>query len=387
MNEKDPACSKALQSVTAPSKPIDAFHQIFANTSGAAVAPDRHDARPELGLRLLGEAGLLTAVLSVEAGGHGLCDSSRTGELRDLLIAVGRVSLVLGRLYEGHVNAYLLVQLYGSDTVRRRMADDVHAGHLSGVWNTEPAIGGVKLEAAGDGYVLHGAKSFTSGVGFVTRPLVTGELPGGPRLMVIPELAFGERADLSLWRPHGMRSSATGLCDLEGVRVGPEGIVGAPGDYMRQPTFSGGAWRFLAVQTGGIEAVFEIHRQHLLRTGRGADPHQLARLGLAATAVETARLFVARAAEAAATAEADPASVVATVNLARGAVERAGLDVLELAHRSVGLQGFLEVHPLERASRDLSTYLRQPGPDYALGHAATHLLEADAPLHVVWPLA
>ena len=155
---------------------------------------------------------------------------------------------------------------------------------------------------------------------------------------------------------------------------------------MRQPTFSGGAWRFLAVQAGGIEAVFEIHRQHLIRTGRGTDPHQLARLGLAATATETARLFVARAADAVATPDAPSEAIIAAVNLARGAVERAGLDVLELAHRSVGLQGFLEVHELERASRDLATYLRQPGPDYVLGNAATYLLESAVPLEAVWPL-
>lgn len=372
--------------MTASLKAIDALRATFANATRAVVAPDRHDARPEEGLRLLREAGLLTAVLSVEHGGEGLCDLSRIAELRDLLIAVGRVSLVLGRLYEGHVNAHLLVQRYGSAAARQRMADDAWAGHWSGVWNTEPAQGGLKLEKAGDSYVLRGAKSFASGAGFVTRPLATAEGPDGRRVMVVPTLELGERADLSSWRAHGMRSSATGTCDLDGMKVGPESIIGEPDDYVRQPTFSGGAWRFLAVQTGGIEAVFEIHRQHLLKTGRGTDPHQLARLGQAATAVETARLFVARAADAAATTGAEPDTVVAAVNLARGAVERAGLDVLELAHRSIGLQGFLEPHPLEQAGRDLATYLRQPGPDYALGHAASLLLKSDVPLDVVWPL-
>lgn len=365
---------------------IDALRETFAHVSRGVVAPDRHDTPPAEGLKLLGEAGVLTAVLSIEDGGEGLCALSGIAELRDLLMAVGRVSLVLGRLYEGHVNAHQLVQLYGSGAARRRMADDARAGHLSGVWNTEPAIGGLKLEPVGDGYELRGAKSYASGAGFVTRPLVPGELPDGRRLMIVPALEPGERADLSLWRVQGMRSSATGTCDLSGIRVGPECVVGEPGDYVRQPTFSGGAWRFLAVQTGGIEAVFEIHRQHLLRTGRGTDPHQLARLGRGATAVETARLFVVRAAEAAATTGGAPDTVVAAVNLARGAVERAGLEVIELAQRSVGLQGFLETHPLDQASRDLATYLRQPGPDYALGHAALHILESASPLESVWPL-
>ena len=351
------------------------------------VAPDRHGAFPEEGLRLLRQAGLLTAVLPESEGGRDLCSASNIAELRDLLIAVGRLSLVLGRLYEGHVNAHALVQLYGSDAARRRMAAEARAGHLSGVWNTEPADGGTKLDGDAGGYRLRGAKSFASGAGFVTRPLVTGELADGRRLMVIAPLEPGERADLSSWRAQGMRASATGDCDLTGLRIEPDRVIGLPDDYLRQPAFSCGAWRFLAVQTGGIEAVFEIHRAHLVRTGRGTDPHQLARLGRAATAVETARLFTARAAGAAACATGTPAESVAAVNLARGAVERAGLDVLELAQRSVGLQGFLEAHPLEQAARDLATYLRQPAPDFARASAATHLLQEAAPLHVLWPLS
>lgn len=48
-----------------------------------------------------------------------------------------------------------------------------------------------------------------------------------------------------------------------------------------------------------------------------------------------------------------PERIVATINLVRLAVERAGLDVLQLAQRSVGLQGFLRGHPWN-ASRAIS---------------------------------
>ena len=67
-----------------------------------------------------------------------------------------------------------------------------------------------------------------------------------------------------------------------------------------------------------------------------------------------------------------------------GAVERAGLDAIELAQRSVGLSGFLEAHPLERLARDLATYLRQPAPDGALAGAATYVAESEAPVHALW---
>ncbi|GAN46186.1 acyl-CoA dehydrogenase family protein [Methylobacterium radiotolerans] len=130
------------------------------------------------------------------------------------------------------------------------------------------------------------------------------------------------------------------------------------------------------MQLGGIEAVFDAWRGHLAETGRGSDPHQLARLGEGAIAVESARGWVERAARTVTEDELTPERIVALVNLARLAIDRAGIEVLRLAHRSVGLQGFLREHPLERLSRDLATYLRQPAPDRALTTAAAEILEA-----------
>ena len=99
-------------------------------------------------------------------------------------------------------------------------------------------------------------------------------------------------------------------------------------------------------------------------------------------ATETAKLWVTRAAELAEQDDGrrDPGQVIAYVNLARSAVERAGLDVLELVHRSVGLAGFLRTHPIER----LATYLRQPAPDRALTTAAAYVLGRDTPAADLW---
>jgi alkylation response protein AidB-like acyl-CoA dehydrogenase len=72
------------------------------------------------------------------------------------------------------------------------------------------------------------------------------------------------------------------------------------------------------------------------------------------------------------------------VNLARLAVERAGLDLMELVHRSVGLQGFMRPHPIERVLRDLATYLRQPAPDRALTNAADWALRQQTPSIELW---
>ncbi len=203
----------------------------------------------------------------------------------------------------------------------------------------------------------------------------------------MPRLRPGERSDLSRWTAQGMRASATGAVDFSGLPVEPIEIVGDTGDYERQPAFSGGAWRFAAVQLGGMERLFDCLCDHLRNTGRGGNPHQAARLGEAALAVETARLWVERAAalaEVPSPTDSAAERIVAFVNLARLAVERAGLDLMELAHRSVGLAGFMCPHPIERISRDLATYLRQPGPDLALTNAAAWVLQQQAAVANLW---
>ncbi len=368
----------------------DPFSALVGAAEAAARAPDegaeldRHGAFPEAAVARLRAARLLAAPLPPDLGGAGLCGSDPAAgrALCRVLTAVGRGSLPLGRLYEGHVNALALVLRYGDPEAQERLAMDVRDGHLFGVWNTEPEPGGLALDGDGN---LSGAKIYASGAGSVTRPLVTARLGDGRRQMLVVLLEPGARADLSDWRAQGMRATATGRVDFGGLTMRDAVAVGAVDDYLRPPFFLAGAWRFLAVQLGGIEAVAEAHRAHLAATRRGGDPHQQARLGRALIAVETCRLLVARASALAVAETEDPERIVAYVNLARAAVEQAGLDVLALAQRSVGLAGFHEDHPLERLSRDLAVYLRQPAPDAALTGAAAFACAADSPVHRLWP--
>ncbi|MGT2478040.1 acyl-CoA dehydrogenase family protein [Methylobacterium oryzae CBMB20] len=353
---------------------VAAARQVAVTAAARADAQDRDDGFPAEDIADLGRLGLLAAPIPAEAGGLGLGEEPDSCDLTAVLRLVGYGSLALGRLYEGHVNALQLVARFGTPAQRTRLFADARDGHLFGVWNTDPPGECLQL---GDDRRLRGVKTFASGAGFVTRALVTvKQEPGAPPLMLVVPLEPDGRADLSPWRAHGMRASATGTVAFDGIAVTDDEILGAWGDYHRQPIFSGGAWRFAAVQIGGIEAVFDAWRAHLAATGRGGDPHQLARLGEGAISVAGARHWVERAARIVAEDELAPDRIVAFVNLARLAVEKAGLDVLQLAQRSVGLQGFLRAHPLERLSRDLATYLRQPAPDRALTTAATEILGA-----------
>lgn len=350
-----------------------------------AAALDREGAFPVEDMAALAAEGLLAACVPRHLGGAGLgSDALGSPELLAVLRLVGRGNLSLGRVYEGHVNAWRLIARHGTELQQRRLAEDARAGRLFAVWNTPGD--GVRLEAdERGGGTLRGAKTFASGTGQVARPLITVRWPdGSARMVVVPLRDSAAGADPTVWQAQGMRASVSGTFDFTGVEIRPTDVLGGPGDYERQPDFSAGAWRFAAVHLGGLEAVAEAALAHLRRTGRGDDPHQRARVGQIAAAAETAALWMARAAERTAQADADPESAMAYVNLARLAVERAALDVLELAQRSVGVQAFVRPHPLERLGRDLATYLRQPNPDGALAAAAGHVLAREAHVGDLW---
>ena len=342
---------------------------------------DEDGAYPAADVAALHEAGLLTAVLPAKWGGAGLTGFS----LSEILRSIGSGSLPLGRLFEGHVNALELVLRYGNHQRVELVAGEARAGKLFGVWNTDDANGLRLIHGRGRSW-LEGRKILASGAGHIERPLVTATDENGRRLIVLPKLRALDRADLSRWTAQGMRASATGAVDFTGIEIDAIEVLGRAGDYERQPWFSGGAWRFAAVQLGGMERLFDLLRRHLQETNRGRDPHQAARLGESVMAIETARLWVAQAAsftEAPLDSRA-PEQLVAYVNLARLAVEAAALDLMQLVQRSVGLRAFLRPNPIERISRDLATYLRQPGPDRALTDAAAWILAQPATTQDLW---
>jgi alkylation response protein AidB-like acyl-CoA dehydrogenase len=342
---------------------------------------DKDGAYPSADVAALNESGLLTAVLPMECGGAGLSGLSLSETLR----SIGSGNLPLGRLFEGHVNLLELVLRYGNRDQIELVAEEAQAGKLFGVWNTDDSNGLRLIHRHGRSW-LEGRKILASGAGHIERPLVTATDENGCRLMVLPKLVGSDRADLSRWRAQGMRASATGAVDFTGVEIQRIEIVGREGDYERQPWFSAGAWRFAAVHLGGMERLFDLLRRHLQETNRGQDPHQAARLAGAAMAIETARLWVAQAATitGAPLGSRPPEQLVAYVNLARLAVEAAALDLMQLVQRSVGLQAFLRPNPIERISRDLATYLRQPGPDRAGADAATWILAQRVGVQDLW---
>ncbi len=421
----DPAPALSLHALSASQR----VQALSAGLTEEAARTDPDATFPVDAMNALRRAGLLSAPVPQALGGEGLGQDGQTAELLRTLVAMGRASLVVGRLWEGHVNALQLIDRYGSAAQQRSAADDALQGHLFAVWNTEAPRQGLKLkappQAATDtparvhppGGTLLGGKTFASGVGHVSRALVTaavdgapgaGATPGSPtrtsdttaataatgwQMLLLRTDEQAPRTNPAFWKPLGMRSSGSHSADFSGQQVAPEALIGRLGDYYLEPAFSGGCLRFCAVQQGGIEAVFDETRRFLVALGRTGDAFQRARLGAMAWRVESGRLWLQGAARLY-TAPPDAGAQderalcdqrLAHARLLRSAIEDHAVQVMALSDRAVGARGLLQPEPFERLHRDLTHYLRQPAPDAALVEAGRHVLEDPRPASELWP--
>ena len=311
-------------------------------------------------------------------GGAGLSEGSRQSELCTVLRLIGAGDLSVARLFEGHVNAIALVRRYGTDKQLSSLADSVAEGSLSAVWGADDAAG-LKIVSNSGLAELDGRKILASGAGLVTRPVVTATRSDG-QVMCLLNLSEQASIDLSGWTAQGMRSTATGAVDLSGIKIGADEFVGSVGDFMRQPHFSGGAWRFCAAQLGAMERLVELFREHLVSRGRGDDPYQLQRVAQCMAAAKTTRFWVEEIARRLGADNHDTTAVVAFANMTRMVTERSALDIMEAVQRGAGLVSFIRPNSIERICRDLATYLRQPVPDLAMSDAARAWLRSSSPM-------
>ncbi len=344
--------------------------RILAAAPTRAAALDDAASYPAQDMAELAKAGLPLAPLPVSLGGEGAgTDPGAARIIFDLLRALGRANLALGRLFEAHVNAARLILRYGTPAQAEALATWCREGCFLGLWVTDPPGRPLVLE----GRTLSGAKGPSSGAGHARHALVTVADGAATRLAVLDLTGEEPVTDLSP-RLHGMRSAANGIVTLDGLALPPDRLIGADGDYLREPDFSTGAWRTMAVTLGGLEALVEHTRATLVARGHHTAPMQQARFGEMMIALETARHFTWAAAEAAEHGTLPIPDQVATVNLARIAAEAATLEAMRHAQRGLGLGALVRPNPAERLLRDLATYLRQPAPDAVLTEAGAFYL-------------
>ena len=128
---------------------VTAFERVAALATRRAQALDEAG-EPLAEVEALAETGLLTLPFSPSFGGGGLaCGEAAARILPMALRVLGRASLPLGRLYEGHVNAIRLVESYGSIAQRARMADEARRGASFGVWAADENEEGLRISPRG----------------------------------------------------------------------------------------------------------------------------------------------------------------------------------------------------------------------------------------------
>lgn len=345
--------------------------------NGAAAA-DRGETTLAADLAALYNAGILAAVVA-HTGAGGDTDAGVR-----LLRRIGRASLSVGRIVEGHANALRLIQLYGTLDQQAAFRSVAAEGGIFGVWGADGRDPVSFTAIRGDNGVLSGAKMFCSGLGLVSVAVVPVKTDAGP-LLLLARVGDSAREDVSAWTVSGMRATASGSYDLTGA---PAEVLGQPGDYLREPHFEGGIWRYCALHCGGLEALAECVRQHLLVRGQGAQPRQAERLAALVLLAQTARLWVeasSAAVERAAMVGGDAVSAAVTQGLlARQAVETSCLDGIALTERAMGTAAFIAFSDADRIRRDLAFFLRQANLDGKLQQAAHALIADPSPVGEMW---
>lgn len=326
---------------------------------------------PKAAFDLFKKLDLLTICIPKNYNGKAWGINGNNQKLLHMLRLVGRADLSVGRIFEGHLNGLLLIERYGNQKQKERYYNDAKEGKLFSVWNTESSPDGVTLSS---NLKLKGSKIFCSGGLNIQRPLITAKSNNGWQMIVLDsENLLHLKEDWSLWKPLGMQASVSSRIDFTGIQLQKNQLLGSLDNYSQEPMFSGGAIRFAAVQLGGAEAVANIALEHLQKNKRTENPYQKKRLGEISILLASGKQWLKSAGEIADQEQNLPqATVINHANMVRTAILDICNNVVHLAEKSIGLQGFMQNHPMEKLHRDMSTYLKQPGPDLALANIGTY---------------
>ena len=352
----------------APAMPIadasqgDLSADLLAKLSGGAAAE-------EIGVRAIGTSiELLRSANLLQAAGD-----EQPDRIARKLMRVGAANLCVGRLWEGHINALTLINLYGLPRLKRSVRTLIDQGAFLGVWGAD---GDTPVTWSAQHDRLSGAKMFASGLGTVTHAVVT--VNSGPEVrLALVDVSDTSRADAGVWNMHGMKATASGRFDFTDLPLSRAEWLGEPGDYLKEPHFVGGVWRIAALQVGAAIGLIDCAAAQLRAMGRmQAGPQQarlmpvLMRAWAGASMVEVASLSTIDAGLA-------KEQIVGTSIAARLLTEEVALDAIRAVEQSIGLQHFDAQSQTGRMARDLAVYLRQAARDAFLQRAAEHALGRD----------
>jgi alkylation response protein AidB-like acyl-CoA dehydrogenase len=339
----------------------------LAAIAAEAAELDRAPRFPREALFHLADAGALAATIGTDRAG-----SSVRPEW-DLVRRVAAADASVGRILDGHLNAVERLEVAADPEVRERELAGVAAGErLLGVWGADPGPGEGKparLGETGGGLVLRGTKTFCSGAGGVDAALVmVGSDDGTAPSLVLLDCGAEVEVDHSWYRAAGLRASESHRVVFHDAPV--TAVLGEPGELARDPWFSRDAMRTAASWAGMVDTAVGAALDELAAR-RAGDPLAHLAAGRITAMHGTVEAWLDRAATAA-----DAGGDVRPVGIAmRAEIDRAAKAILETAAAACGSHPFVTGGLLDRARRDLETFLLQHRLDPLVGKLGAGLLE------------
>jgi len=327
------------------------LNQALASVARGAEALDREPRFPEEAFTALADAGVLTATI-----GSARAEASVSVEW-GLLRRVAAADASVGRILDGHLNAIERLEVAAGPELRAAELGKLKAAdRLLGVWGADPGPGEggpARLICRGDAGVLRGVKTYCSGAGGVDAALVmVGDDNGlAPRLVLV-ECDERVEVDRGWYRGAGMRASESHRVRFRDAPV--VAILGEPGELGREPWFSRDAMRTAASWAGMIDAAADAAIDDLSRRRAGEQLSELA-VGRIEAARGTVDAWLAKAA----TVVDDGRELKSLSVLMRVEICAAAKAILGYAASACGSHPFVTAGRLDRARRDLETFLLQ----------------------------
>lgn len=320
-------------------------------------------------MREAAQLGMGAIYCGEDVGGSGLRRLDAVRIFEQLAVA----DPVISSFISIHNMCAWMVDTYGTPEQRKSWVPRLASMELIASYClTEPGAGSdaaalrTKAVRDGDHYVLDGVKQFISGAGasdvYVVMARTGADGPRGISAFIVekdtPGLSFGANEDKMGWN-----AQPTAQVVLEGVRVPADALLGGPeaegtGFGIAMNGLNGGRLNIAACSLGGAAAAYDKAASYLVDRhafGSALIDEPTIRFALAdmATALQTSRLMLWRAASALDNDEADKVTLCAMAKLH---VTDECFEVADRALQLLGGYGYLREYGLEKIVRDLRVH-------------------------------
>lgn len=347
--------------VPARAELAERYADLYETLRRNAAAADAGGALPEEVLEALRTSGVLGAAVPTEYGGLG-GDAELTNRIVEQVAACDpSVAIILFQ----HYAVSARIGEWGTDEQRAFHLPKLAGGEwiAASAWSESGASAdkrnlATRAEQVEGGWVLDGAKTFTTGAGLAQLYLVLAQSaePAGSASTYgsdgqtfylveasVPGLVADTGMDLV-----GMRSSATGFVELHGCRVPDSAVLGPVGEAVRVIAGVRESGATLgAVCLGIADTAARLARAHAERRGLQGQQAVCHRLVDLAAKVDAVRALVDSAGRRDA---ADPGT---TTLYSKLVASQAAEEVVQESLRLLGSAGFLRDHPLNKLARDV----------------------------------